>query len=127
MSAIPLSPPLRTPPKRVPPLQSGDTLTADEFEHRFDAMPGLKKAELIEGVVYMPPPVSDEDHGAPHFDMNAWLGLYRFATPGVVGGSESTLRLDPKNRPQPDGFCRHPPRVRRQGAAGRRGLPHRRP
>ena len=95
-----------TPPKRLPPLQNGDNLTAEEFERRFDAMPGLKKAELIEGVVYMPPPVSDEDHGAPHFDLVTWLGLYRIATPGVVGGDNSTLRLNRRNRPQPDAFLR---------------------
>jgi Uma2 family endonuclease len=89
-------------PKRIPPLQSGDRLTAEEFERRFDAMPGLKKAELIDGVVYMPPPVSDEFHGEPHFNVVVWLGRYRIATPGIAGSDNSTLRLDPKNRPQPD-------------------------
>jgi hypothetical protein len=44
-------------------LQNGDHLTLAEFERRFDATPNLKKAELIEGVVYMPPPVS-VDHGS---------------------------------------------------------------
>lgn len=93
-------------PRPIPPLQSGDHLTAEEFERRFDATPELKKAELIEGVVYMPPPVSDEYHAGPHFDVVAWLGAYRAATPGVVGGDNGTLRLDPKNRPQPDAVLR---------------------
>jgi hypothetical protein len=35
---------------RVPPLEAGDRLTRTEFERRYEAMPDLKKAELIEGV-----------------------------------------------------------------------------
>ena len=65
-------------------------------------MPELKKAELIDGVVYMPSPVTLDDHGGPHFDMICWLGLYRMATPGVRGGDDATLRLPLNNRPQPD-------------------------
>jgi len=66
----------------------------EEFERRFGATPELKKAELINGVVYMPPPASDETHAAPHFDLAGWLGMYRFATTGILGGLEGTLRLD---------------------------------
>jgi hypothetical protein len=39
----------------TPPLKPGDRLTQPEFERRYDTMPGLKKAELIEGVVSIPP------------------------------------------------------------------------
>ena len=49
----------------VPPLENGDRLTRDEFERRYEAMPHLKKAELIEGVVYVPSPVRYRHHGAP--------------------------------------------------------------
>ena len=42
----------------VPPLQQGDRLTRTEFERRYDAVPDLKKAELIEGTVSMPSPVT---------------------------------------------------------------------
>jgi Uma2 family endonuclease len=35
------------------PLQNGDRLTRAEFERRYDAMPELKKAELIDGRVYI--------------------------------------------------------------------------
>ena len=59
--ALPFSP-------RIPPLQNGDRLTRAEFERRYEAMPHVKKAELIEGVVYMPSPVSFENHGGPHAD-----------------------------------------------------------
>ena len=49
-------------------------------------MPGVKKAELIEGVVYMPSPVSAEEHGEPHFDLNGWLFVYR-ATPHLFAAA----------------------------------------
>lgn len=87
----------------LPPLQSGDRLTRDEFERRYGAMPGLKKAELIDGVVYMPSPVSLENHGEPHGQVMTILGTFYFATPGVRMGDNSTLRLAPKSEPQPDG------------------------
>jgi hypothetical protein len=41
----------------IPPLEPGDRLTRAEFERRYEPMPQLKKAELIEGEVYMPSPV----------------------------------------------------------------------
>jgi Uma2 family endonuclease len=94
-----------TPPSRIPPLQHGERLTRAEFERRYAAMPYVKKAELIEGVVYMPSPVSDA-HSGRHFNLNGWLFLYSMFTPGVTGGDNGTLRLDMDNEPQPDGFLR---------------------
>jgi len=88
--------------ERIPPLQKGDRLTAEEFERRYDAMPDLKKAELINGVVYIAPPVTLDDRGGPHFDFVGWLALYRMTTPGIRGGDNTTLRLPLNNRPQPD-------------------------
>src|SRR6266536_1876757 len=41
---------------RIPPLENGDHLSIDEFERRYEAMPELKKAELINGVVHIPSP-----------------------------------------------------------------------
>jgi Uma2 family endonuclease len=87
----------------IPPLESGDRLTREEFERRYHAMPHLKKAELIEGVVYVPSPVRQEYHGGPHLDFNGWLFGYMARTPGLKGGDNSTVRLDPLNEPQPDG------------------------
>jgi hypothetical protein len=89
----------------VPPLRHGDRLTRPEFERRYAAMPQVKKAELIEGVVYMPSPVSDR-HSGPHFDLIAWLGAFKAATPGIAGGDNGSLRLDLENEPQPDAFLR---------------------
>lgn len=36
----------------IPPLENGDHLTLKEFERRYDAMPRLKKAGMIEGTVH---------------------------------------------------------------------------
>ena len=88
----------------IPPLQPGDQLSRAEFERRYEAVPQLKKAELLEGVVYIPGPVNHETHGRPHFEFCGWLGFYVVATPGVDGGIDSSLRLDTKNEPQPDSF-----------------------
>lgn len=88
----------------IPRLEPGDRLTRAEFERRYDAMPELKKAELIEGVVYMPSPVRMDVHGAPQADLLTWLGTYRSATPGVNAGDNATLELDNDNMPQPDGL-----------------------
>jgi Uma2 family endonuclease len=98
---------LTLPPRRaqgIPPLQPGDKLTRAEFERRYDATPNLKKAELIEGVVYMPPPVAQEGHSSEHFDIITILGIYRIATPGIEGGDNGSLRLDLDNMPQPDAY-----------------------
>jgi hypothetical protein len=88
----------------VPPLRHGDRLTRAEFERRYEAMPHIKKAELIEGVVYMPSPVRAKQHGEPHGDLVALLWNYRHATPGIRGGVTSTVRMDLNNEPQPDGM-----------------------
>ena len=88
------------------PLRAGDRLTRAEFERRYAAMPHVKKAELIEGVVYMPSPVTQEEHGGPHFNFVGWLAVYQAATPGVEGGDNATVRLDWDNEPQPDVFLR---------------------
>ncbi len=85
-----------------PPLESGDRLTRHEFERRYDAMPHLKKAELIEGVVYVPSPVRQKDHGKPHSALGGWLFVYQARTPGLETGDNSTVRLDLNNEPQPD-------------------------
>ena len=86
----------------VPVLQAGDVLSRAEFERRYAAMPQLKKAELVEGVVYVASPVNLMRHGQPHAVMSYWLGAYQEATPCLIGGDNSTVRLDLDNEPQPD-------------------------
>jgi Uma2 family endonuclease len=90
------------PGSNVPPLEPGDRLTRDEFERRYEAMPNLKKAELIEGIVYMPSAVRAYRHGMPHADLIGWLSVYRAATPGTLVGDNTSARLDLDNEPQPD-------------------------
>jgi Uma2 family endonuclease len=94
--------PTTPPPAAVPPLEAGLRLTRAEFERRYEAMPHLKKAELIDGVVFMPSPVRIRHHASPHSDLMACLGVYRIHTPGVRCADNGTLRLDEANEPQPD-------------------------
>jgi hypothetical protein len=88
----------------IPPLVDGERLTRDEFERRYDAMPHLKKAELIEGVVHMPSPVRYDQHSSPHFSLVGWLWVYRAGTPGVGSAADGSILLDLPNMPQPDAF-----------------------
>ena len=101
----------RSPQKssRTPPLNAGDRLSRAEFERRYQAHPEITKAELIEGVVHMPSPVHFTLHSQPHVDIITWLGLYRAATPGVIGGDNATVRLDYENVVQPDALLRLEP------------------
>lgn len=89
-------------PEPQPVLQPGDSLTRDEFERRYHRMKDVKKAELIEGIVYRPSPVRIKHHSRPHFVMSQWLGAYEQSTPGVMGADNTTVRLDLENEPQPD-------------------------
>lgn len=57
--------PVATRTETIPPLQSGDRLSRDAFESIYHAHPELKKAELIEGVVYVASPVRFELHASP--------------------------------------------------------------
>jgi Uma2 family endonuclease len=93
---------LMTTSPRIPELCSGDVLTRDEFERRYEAMPQVKKAELIEGVVAMGSPVRLQHHGAPESALSFWLGCYRAVTPGLLVASNTTVRLDLDNEFQPD-------------------------
>ncbi len=92
--------------KAPPPLKHGARLTRDEFERRYEAMPHLKKAELIQGVVYMSPPVRTDIHAEPHADIMVWLGVYRASTLGVRFADNATVRLEGDNEPQPDALLR---------------------
>jgi Uma2 family endonuclease len=86
----------------TPPLQSGDRLTRHEFERRYTAAPQVKKAELIEGIVYVASPLRHDQHGKPHSRIMTWLGFYQAMTAGLDLSVEPTVRLDLDNEPQPD-------------------------
>ncbi|WP_414644126.1 Uma2 family endonuclease [Allocoleopsis sp.] len=90
----------------LPPLENGDRLTRAEFEQRYQAMPHHKKAELIEGRVFMASPVRARKHGKPHAAIMMWLGTYWQETPGIELLDNTTVRLDADNEPQPDACLR---------------------
>ncbi len=88
--------------KFLPPLEHGDRLNRLEFERRSEEMTKLKKAELIDGVVYMAAALRYQGHGLPHSHIMTWLGVYSANTPGVELADNVTVRLDLDNAPQPD-------------------------
>jgi Uma2 family endonuclease len=90
-------------PTVLPPLENGDRLTRQEFERRYHAMPEIRKAELIEGIVYMASALRFRPHAKPHGYLMTWLGVYEASTPQIEMGIEPTVRLDIDNEPQPDG------------------------
>ena len=88
----------------IPQLQNGDRLTRAEFERRYAAMPPTKKAELIEGVVYMSSLVS-QAHSGSHFDL-IWVQLL-FLQSGSghngshfqdLRGADGSMRIDSWSR-----------------------------
>ena len=90
----------------IPQLASGDRLTRREFHRRYAAMPHCKKAELVEGTVYMPSPVSQSRHARPHMHLSGWIAAYLAATTGVDAGDNATVLLDLANELQPDAHLR---------------------
>jgi hypothetical protein len=108
-----------TKPATIPPLRDGDRMTRDEFWRRYEASPDVTRAELIKGVVHIisrcspkgkgpaVPPVSNEGHGDPHFDIIQWLGAYSRRTPGVRGSAPSTVFAPSEDAmPEPDALLR---------------------
>src|ERR1051326_1979393 len=85
-----------------PLLEAGDQLSRDEFERRYALLPEVKKAELIEGTVYMPSPVRARKNAQPPMMLGSWLQIYATETPGTECLADATVRLDLENEPQPD-------------------------
>jgi Uma2 family endonuclease len=88
--------------KSTPRLESGDEMPRDEFERRYLPMTDIRKAELVEGIVYVTPMMNVLRHAEPELDFCAWLGTYKALTRGIRGGYRCTLRLDLTNEPLPD-------------------------
>jgi Uma2 family endonuclease len=83
-------------------------LHSREFLSRYDRMPQVKKAELVEGVVYMGSPVS-ANHAIPDGVIHGWLALYVARNPGVQFMPNTTVILDAENTVQPDALLRRLP------------------
>lgn len=87
-------------------LENGLHLGATEFLHRYEQMPEVKKAELVNGIVFMASPVRADRHGEPDNFIQTWLGTYVISTPGVRAAANSTVRLSSDDVPQPDALLR---------------------
>ena len=94
-------------PRQVPPLENGARLGATEFLRRYECSPHVRKAELIDNIVYlMLLPLRIDEHGAPDALVQTWLGNYAIATTGVQHAVNTTVKLGPDDTPQPDGLLR---------------------
>ncbi len=85
----------------APTLIEGDSLTSDEFLRRWDEISDLKYAELMDGIVYMPAPVS-HPHGRCKLFLASWLDAYATATPGCEPIIDGTWLMGENQVPQPD-------------------------
>ncbi|MFN0147099.1 MAG: Uma2 family endonuclease, partial [Dehalococcoidia bacterium] len=90
------------PPASCPTLESGDRLTREEFHRRYLQRPDIKKAELINGVVYVASPVRLPQHGEPHGLLMGEFAAYRRRRKGVRIGDNSTVRFPDGSDVQPD-------------------------
>ena len=99
------------------PLVNGERLSRDEFLRRWEALPDLKFAELLEGVVYVPSPVSFA-HGDHDATVTLWLRYYAGFTPACKA-STSVTWLMLEDAPQPDCSLRILPEYRGQSTVDR--------
>jgi Uma2 family endonuclease len=88
-------------PVLPPPLLEGDRLTSGEFMRRWETMPELKFAELLDGYVFMASPLS-RDHGRFDIMLSGWICSYMAATPGCDACSNATWLMGKDDVPQPD-------------------------
>jgi Uma2 family endonuclease len=86
-------------------LVEGQHLDQPTFHALYEAMPPGTRAELINGVVYMPSPVGP-DHGVAHVPVIVWLDYYAEQTPGLQVMDNATAVLGRKSEPQPDALLR---------------------
>jgi Uma2 family endonuclease len=89
-------------------LEAGDHLSREEFHRRYLARPDIKKAELLDGVVYMPSPIRIRHHARPHGFVVAWLGQYVASASDVILAPNGSVYLDGQDEVQPDAFLWRP-------------------
>jgi len=87
------------------PLFAGQRLDRVEFHERYWLMPPGIKAELIDGVVFMPSPLG-APHGRAHVPAVVWLSYYEENTLGVEVLDNVSTALGPKSEVQPDALLR---------------------
>lgn len=94
--------PKKTSPRAgIPRLLNGDHLTVPEFERRYEAVQEDQRAELIEGIVVMSPPISS-DHGKANSLLDWLLNHYAVSTPHTAVAVNTSVRMDGRNEYQPD-------------------------
>jgi Uma2 family endonuclease len=89
------------------PLITGTRMELEEFIRRWEALPDLKNAELIEGIVFVSSPVG-LNHGRHEVLMSMWLAVYSAHTPHTEVSSNTTYHML-GSAPQPDVFLRITP------------------
>jgi Uma2 family endonuclease len=116
-----ISAPAKAIPAGWPLLQTGDHLTRDEFMRRYAASPDVRKAELINGMVFVFEPMASPVsliHTTPEEFFAYVLTTYRRHTPFVISAHNGTIYLNEKDVVQPDHLLRIQP------GAGGRSLPN---
>jgi Uma2 family endonuclease len=86
-------------------LVDGQHLSQPEFHALYEATSPEVRAELIDGVVFMPSPAHLE-HGDAQRAVLIWLDYYAESTPGVRAAVSVTTILGPRSEPQPDALLR---------------------
>jgi Uma2 family endonuclease len=96
----------RTPVVDAPrTLVEGQRLDQPTFHALYEAMPPGARAELIDGIVYMPSPVGLA-HTFAQVPVIMWLGQYPEDTSGVQVLDNASAILGWKSEPQPDCLLR---------------------
>jgi Uma2 family endonuclease len=85
-------------------LNNGDNLCREDFMRIWEQLPDVKRAEPINGIVYVPSPLG-LDHGLTDHHVVLWLGAYEQATPLCQSASNVTWMMG-ESVPQPDHFLR---------------------
>jgi Uma2 family endonuclease len=88
-------------PATLPPLVAGEHLDQPTFRERYEAMPLETRAELIGGVVTIPPMLGS-DHADVNLPVAFWLASYQRATPEIRGSINGSTVLNDRNEVQPD-------------------------
>jgi Uma2 family endonuclease len=95
---------MATTPELRPELENGDRLTREEFHRRYELRPDIKKAEYIDGVVYVASPARWDKHGKHQTLAVTWLRVYAADRPELGVGEADTVYLSGGHEVQPDAF-----------------------
>lgn len=85
----------------IPPFENGDRMDQKTFMALYEQTPKGFRAELINGEVHMPSPVSVR-HGRPHQRFAMFLGTYADETEGTEAFIDITAIMSDNSVPQPD-------------------------